>query len=109
MDLPMIKEDALYLLKFILNDNNLKDKEIEFMSGARINDIRTWKNTGYCFELKAKDSEALEKALKAIKKELQWTVNGEKRDFFAYQKTGETFVISVYPEADHDYGEGNDK
>ena len=98
LDMPMIQEDALYLLKFILDNDNLQDKKLEFMSGARINDIRTWKNTGFAFELNCNDSQALKATLDALKDEILWTVNGEQRPFFAYQQSDTTFVISVYPE-----------
>ena len=43
-----------------LNDENLKNKDVTFMSGARINDTRSWKNTGFAFELQCKDGKALE-------------------------------------------------
>lgn len=100
LDMPMLQEDALYLLKHILNHSNLQGKKLEFMSGARVNDIRTWKNTGYVFELNCNDAKALQTTLDALRKEIVWTVNGESRSFFAYQQAESSFIISVYPE-DH--------
>ena len=100
LDMPMLQEDALYLLKHILNHSNLQGKKLEFMSGVRVNDIRTWKNTGYVFELNCNDATALQTTLDALRKEIVWTVNGESRSFFAYQQAESSFIISVYPE-DH--------
>ena len=100
LDMPMLQEDALYLLKHILNHSNLQGKKLEFMSGVRVNDIRTWKNTGYVFELNCNDAKALQTTLDALRKEIVWTVSGESRSFFAYQQAESSFIISVYPE-DH--------
>jgi hypothetical protein len=98
LDMPMIQEDALYVLKFIINDANLQDKTVEFMSGVRVNDIRTWRNTGFVFELHSKDATALENAIKNVKDSTYWTMNGKQCPLFAYQKVEEEFIISVYPE-----------
>jgi hypothetical protein len=98
LDMPMLQQDALYLLKFILNNENLRDKKLEFMSGARINDIRTWKNTGYVFELNCNDSKALKTTLDELKTEMTWQVNGDTRPLFAYQQSDTNFIISVYAE-----------
>mgnify|MGYP003292218592 CR=1 FL=1 len=98
LDMPMIQEDALYVLKFLLNDQNLNGTKLEFTSGVRVNDIRTWKNTGYAFELHTNDAAQLIKALEAVKKETSWTMNGIEYPSFAYQQSGNDFVISVYPE-----------
>lgn len=98
MDLPMIHEDALYVLKLILNDEHLKKKEVAFLSGARINDPNTWKNTGFWFVLSSNDSKALENACKSIKDSLYWTKSGTKRNVFTYKKNGDKIVINVYPE-----------
>jgi hypothetical protein len=99
LDMPMLQEDALYVLKFILNDANLKDKEVEFISGTRINDIRTWKNTGFCFELSCNDTTALSNAVKAVKEYTHWTMNGESHPMFTYKMADNNVcVIAVYPE-----------
>jgi hypothetical protein len=98
LDMPMIQEDALYILKLLLNDQNLNGTKLEFTSGVRVNDIRTWKNTGYAFELHTNDSAQLVKALETVKKETSWTMNGVEYPSFAYQQSGKDFVISVYPE-----------
>jgi hypothetical protein len=98
LDMPMIQEDALHVLKLIINDANLEDKEVEFMSGVRVNDIRTWRNTGFVFELHSKSSDALEKAIKNVKDTTFWTMNGKQCPLFAYEKKDEIFIISIYPE-----------
>ena len=99
LDLPMIQEDAMVVLKYILNDENLKNKDVVFMSGARINDTRSWKNTGFAFELQCKDSKALEKAVKSVKEKTYWLYNGEEQPMFNYQMTDDICVITIYPEA----------
>jgi hypothetical protein len=104
MDMPLLQEDALYLFKFILNNEHLKSKKLTFMSGTRINDVRTWKNTGFCFELKSDDTTALANALQNLKDEVYWSMEGERHPFFEYKEGNNgVFVISVYPEAEHDY------
>ena len=99
LDMPMIKDDALYVLKLILNDQNMSKVKLEFTSGVRVNDIRTWKNTGFVFELHCNDQKQLKKALDNIKASSTWKMNGVEYPLFAYQQSGENFVISVYPEA----------
>ena len=99
LDMPMLQEDALYVLKFILNSDFLKDKEVVFLSGARLNDTRSWKNTGFAFEVQSNDTSALKKAIDSVKKETVWTLDGKQVPIFAYQQTDDVFVITVYPEA----------
>jgi hypothetical protein len=106
LDMPMVQEDALYLLKLILNNQHLSKVKLEFTSGVRVNDIRTWKNTGYAFELHTNDSKALKSALDELREQLTWTMNGVEYPFFAYQQSGETFVISVYPSVENNSKEG---
>ena len=99
MDLPMIQEDAMMVLKYILNDENLKGEKITFMSGARINDTRSWKNTGFAFELHCNDQKALEKAVQSVKEKTYWLDNGKEKPLFNYQMSDEICVITIYPEA----------
>ena len=99
MDLPMIQEDSMVVLKYIINDENLKNKDVTFMSGARINDTRSWKNTGFAFELQCKDGKALEKAAKSVKEKTQWLYKGEELPLFNYQMSKDICVFTVYPEA----------
>ena len=106
LDMPMVQEDALYLLKLILNNQHLSKAKLEFTSGVRVNDIRTWKNTGYAFELHTNDSKSLKSALDELREQLTWTMNGVEYPFFAYQQSGETFVISVYPSVENNSKEG---
>ena len=95
----MIQEDAMMVLKYILNDENLKGEKITFMSGARINDTRSWKNTGFAFELHCNDQKALEKAVQSVKEKTYWLDNGKEKPLFNYQMSGEICVITIYPEA----------
>ena len=99
LDLPMIQEDSMVVLKYIINDENLKNKDVTFMSGARINDTRSWKNTGFAFELQCKDSKALEKAAESVKEKTQWLYKGEELPLFNYQMSEDICVFTVYPEA----------
>ena len=98
MDLPMIQEDALYVLKLILNDEHLKKKEVSFLSGARINDPNTWKNTGFWFVIGSNDITALKNACESIKSTLYWTKSGKKQNVFTYKVNGDKIIINVYPE-----------
>jgi hypothetical protein len=98
MDLPMIQQDAMYILKLLLNDENLKDKEVTFLSGARINDPNTWKNTGFWFVLGCNDSTAMKQALDSIKNDTAWYKNEQNVDTFTYKQNGEKFLINIYPE-----------
>ena len=98
MDLPMVQQDSMYILKLLLNDENLKDKEVTFLSGARINDPNTWKNTGFWFVLGCNDSTAMKQALDSIKDDTAWYKNEENIDTFTYKQNREKFLINIYPE-----------
>ena len=98
LDLPMIQEDAMYVLKFILNDEHLKKKKISFLSGTRVNDARSWKNTGFAFEIQCDDKKALEEAVKAVKKNVYWKIDGKQVPIFNYKMTGDICAITVYAE-----------
>jgi hypothetical protein len=96
LDLPMIHEDAMYVLKFIMNDEHLKNKKLSFLSGARINDSRSWKNTGFAFEIQSDDEEALEKAVKAVKNDTRYNIGDQQVPLFNYKMNGDTCAITVY-------------
>ena len=98
MDLPMIQEDAMYVLKFIINDEHLKDKKITFLSGARINDTRSWKNTGFAFDIQCNDKEALAKAVEAVKKNTFYNIGKKQVPLFNYKMNGDICSITVYAE-----------
>ena len=93
-DLPMLQEDALMVLKLILNMDNLKDKTVTFVSGTRVNDTNSWKSTGFWFSLSCDDMTALEAASKEVKKDSCWT--SEKKYAFAYKNTGLSIQYTVY-------------
>ena len=98
LDLPMIQEDAMYVLKFIINNEHLHKKDVKFLSGARINDSRSWKNTGFAFELQCKDKKALEQAVKSVKEDTYWKLNGAQVPLFNYKMTDDICAITVYAE-----------
>ena len=93
-DLPMIQEDALMVLKLILNMDNLKDKTVTFVSGTRVNDKNSWKSTGFWFSLSCDDMTALEAASKIVRQDSCWT--SDKKYAFAYKNTGSSIQYTVY-------------
>ena len=100
LDLPMIHEDAMMTLKYIINDENLKNKDVAFLSGTRVNDTRSWKNTGFAFELQSNDAGALKKAVENVKNNTKTKVNGDEKLLFNYQMSDDDVcVVTVYPEA----------
>ena len=99
LDMPMVQEDAMYVIKFLLNMEQLKNKQLIFLSGTRLNDTKTWKNTGFQFILQCKDKEALQKAVSTLKKETCWTIGGKQCPIFNYQMSDNKCIITVYAEA----------
>ena len=97
--MPMVQEDAMYVIKFLLNMEQLKNKQLIFLSGTRLNDTKTWKNTGFQFILQCKDKEALQKAVSTLKKETCWTIGGKQCPIFNYQMSDNKCIITVYAEA----------
>ena len=94
IDTPLVQEDVMFILKKLVNDENLKSGTIHFKSGARLNDTATWKNTGFAFMLEYKGSDSkLEKSLNEIKSD---TINGQGRKLFDFEKKGHKFMITVY-------------
>ena len=94
-DLPMLQEDALMILKLILNDQALKNKEVSFLSGARINDTKAWKSTGLSFVLDCNNKKALKSALDNVIKQTS-TFDAEPKPIFEYKESDGGFVIVVY-------------
>ncbi len=98
-DFPMIHEDALAILKLIINDSALKDCEVNFDSGVRVNDTRSWKSTGFAFSITSEDSyDALVKAVENVKKDTMWYNSNTKRYTFDFAKNskGNLIAITVY-------------
>jgi hypothetical protein len=100
LDMPMVQEDAMYIIKYLLNMEQLKKKQLIFLSGTRLNDTKTWKNTGFQFTLQCKDKEALKKAVSSLKSEVVWTIGGKQCPIFNYQMSDNKCIITVYAEAD---------
>lgn len=101
IETPLLQEDALFILKSLVLDENLQKGKIHFKSGARLNDVNmTWKNTGFSFTIEYKgiagrDSKMAE-TLDRLKEQMQLT----NRPVFAYQQVkgfNDKFVITVYP------------
>ena len=99
-DLPMLQQDALLVLKVIINDEALKDATVCLLSGTRVNDTRSWKNTGFAFALGCDDKKALLKAVKSAKKACYWYGSKDsdknKKSVFAYQEYSDGVMITVY-------------
>ncbi len=97
-DLPMLQEDALLILKLILNEEALKKKKVHFISGTRVNDVSAWKNTGFAFILDCNDKSALLDAIEKVQKDTTW-LNGDKSTpIFEYKDTDKGVMIIVYAE-----------
>ena len=95
-DLPMLQEDALMVLKLLLEDQALKGKQISFLSGARVNDVGTWKSTGFAFMVDSKSHKALGNALENLSKTLSGA-NGNGTPVFEYKDKGdEGFLVITY-------------
>lgn len=98
-DMPMLQQDALLVLKLILNDQALRNKTVMFMSGARVNDKKTWKSTGYAFVLNCSDQTALKDAIENTIK-ITSTLDKNKTPIFEYKEDSEGYLIIVYAEVD---------
>ena len=102
-DLPMLQEDALIVFKLILNDQALKNAEVSFLSGTRINDAKTWKSTGFAFVIDSNDKSALKDAIENVKKSTTWLQGNKEQAIFEYKEADEGFLIIVYaPREDYD-------
>jgi hypothetical protein len=99
-DLPMIQEDALMILKLILNEQSLKNKRVKFISGARINDVKTWKSTGFAFVIGGEDNGAVELAIQAVQKSTTWLNGNKDQNIFEYKAVSDGFLIIVYAPKD---------
>ena len=92
-DTPLLQEDALYVLKSIVNDKSI-DGKIHFKSGARFNDVKyTWKTTGFAFTLEYKGSN---KKFKEVLDRLMEDTKLGTQYLFKYKQSGDIFMISVY-------------
>lgn len=92
-DMPLLREDALFVLKQILKNDSLKDKEVVFKSGVRINSKKTWQNTGFRFLLSSNSPDALLKAVKSEKEKTKFV----NQLLFNYQETDGGISICIYP------------
>ena len=92
-DLPMLRDDALTILKLIINEDNMQGKIVTFLSGTMVNSTASWKSTGFAFSLACDDIKALEGATKTIKKDKGWALGNE---LFAYKNTGKSIQYTVY-------------
>lgn len=99
-DLPMLQEDALMLIKLIINDETLKNKTITFMSGTQVNSTSSWKSTGFAFSLSCDSMKALESVTKQLKEESNWIIDGKnvQQKIFDYKVTDNTIQYTIYAE-----------
>jgi hypothetical protein len=96
VDMPLLHEDALCILKFILACDVLKGKKVVFASGVRVNDSRSWKNTGLAFELQCNDMNALSEAVELVKEQTFWLIEGKEAPIFDYKIDGKSCMVTVY-------------
>ena len=98
IDTPLVHEEVMYILKSLVLSKSLENGKIYFKSGARFNDPKTWKNTGFAFtlEYKGPDGKFVEE-LENIKKDSKYMDN--RKEMFAYQKKGSKYLITVYAPA----------
>ena len=99
-DLPMLQEDAVLLIKMIINDETLKDKTVTLASGTQVNSTSSWKSTGFAFSLSCDDMKALEAVSKNLKEDSNWVVDGEsmQQNIFDYKVSDSTIQYTVYAE-----------
>lgn len=107
IDTPLVHEECMYILKSLALDESLKNGKVYFKSGARLNDPKTWKNTGFAFTLEYRGSDkTFEESLKKIKSDTKFLDN--RKEMFEYQKKGSKFLITVYAPAQNN-SKGEDK
>lgn len=111
IDTPLVQEEVIHILQKLVVDDSLKGK-IHFKSGARFNDTRSWKNTGFSFILEYQGSDSrLGEALERVRKETSYTDDDEKEKYnmFSYREYsklsdddtngsghGKKYVVVVY-------------
>ena len=99
-DLPMLQEDALMIFKMILNHTALTNKQVSFLSGTRVNDLKTWRSTGFAFIIDSEDKGALEQAIKGVMEETKFYNGKNDQAIFEYKAISTGFLIIVYAPKD---------
>lgn len=110
IDTPLVQEEVVHIMQRLVNEKSLGGK-IHFKSGARFNDTRTWRNTGFSFilEYQGRDKK-LKEALDKVREDTAYIENvddNKKRYMFSYKEYDETsdyegsghgnrYVIIVY-------------
>lgn len=94
-DLPLLQDDAIYILKQILNDPALKNSTIELLSCTRVNDTRSWKSTGFAFTIDCDKRDSLVTAIKNVKKETTSYLSNTPT--FVWRQFDSGVDITVYP------------
>ena len=98
IDTPLVQEEVIHILQQLVVNDSLKGK-IHFKSGARFNDTRTWRNTGFSFILEYQGSDnGLKEALEIVRENTAYIEkfaekDGEedkKRYMFSYREYSET-------------------
>ena len=95
-DFPMVHEDAMAIIRLIINDSNLKDHEVVFESGVRVNDLNSWKCTGFSFTISSDSGLALKKAIETVKKNTTWYSSEKRYNTFDYAFSTDRAAITVY-------------
>ena len=101
-DLPMLQEDAVMVLKLILNDQALKNEKVTFLSGTRVNETATWRSTGFAFVIGAKDLKALKSAIENVQKQTTFLNGDKEQKIFEFKECGEDgYLVIVYAPRDN--------
>ncbi|MGL5507545.1 MAG: hypothetical protein ACRDB0_06560, partial [Paraclostridium sp.] len=96
-DLPVLHEEGIYIINKLVNQHELKNEVIHFMSGLRINHEKTWKSTGFSFTLECSNAKKLDKALHNVREETKWAISDNNTQYlFEYKMVNKQAVINAY-------------
>lgn len=99
IDMPLVREELLVILNYLLTHESLKDDTLTFTSGLRVNDKSSWKSTGYQMILKTNRQETLETVLKEYKESTEIIKDGDGMFKYTIKKSKAT-IIALAPSAD---------
>lgn len=79
IDMPIVREELLVILNYVLTHEELKEYKVVFKSGLCINNKSNWKSTGYqmILEIKKSHMDKLEQVLKEYKESTDLVKGGD--------------------------------
>ena len=101
VDMPVVKEELILILEYLLTHETLKDKKLLFKSGLQVNNKGSWSSTGYkmILEIKKLAGSDLQSVLKEYKESTDILKKGE--GMFKYSvKDNKATIIVLPPSAD---------